>query len=413
MIPITVKFIFAVTCFTATTEAAGTCHATKASCLPGLPGRDGKDGQPGRDGRDGLPGPPGTFTYSERQQLKQDVLEMLREEVSKLSCTNTPNPSAHQSLQCIGSSTDISNPPILLTSSQHIAQSSEHVQATVSSFQPTNLIATFTAQPALYPEPTPQPNGTTVDNPATSCKEIHDFNPTAPSGYYWVNTTTGPLQVYCQMDTNNCGDITAGWMRAAYIDMTDVSNTCPQGLNYTVESSTRMCTRSDTSWRSCSSVTYPTHGVSYTKVCGRARGYQFRYTPAFYGYNHAGQTTLSSSYVSGLSVTFGSPNNHIRTFQLNCPCAYPNPGPSAPPFVGANWFCESGNTGSVENMWYLDDPLWDSQGCPSGSTCCDRGGPWFTTTLSQEVSDDIEVRMCNYHDSIEDIGVDQLEIFIY
>ena len=46
------------------------------------------------------------------------------------------------------------------------------------------------------------------NNSATSCKEIHDCNPTAPSGYYWVNTTTGPLQVYCQMDTNNCGNIT-------------------------------------------------------------------------------------------------------------------------------------------------------------------------------------------------------------
>ena len=44
------------------------------------------------------------------------------------------------------------------------------------------------------------------NNPATSCKEIHDCNPTAPSEYYWVNTTTGPLQAYCQMDTNNCGN---------------------------------------------------------------------------------------------------------------------------------------------------------------------------------------------------------------
>ena len=37
-------------------------------------------------------------------------------------------------------------------------------------------------------------------NPATSCKEIHDCDPTAPSGYYWVNTTSGPLQVYCMPD---------------------------------------------------------------------------------------------------------------------------------------------------------------------------------------------------------------------
>ena len=90
--------------------------------------------------------------------------------------------------------------------------------------------------------------GITSKTPATSCKEIHECNPTAPSGYYWVNTTTGPLQVYCQMETNNCGNITGGWMRAACIDMTNESNTCPQGLTYTVASSTRMCTRSHTGY---------------------------------------------------------------------------------------------------------------------------------------------------------------------
>ena len=376
MIRITVKLIFAVTCCTATTEAAGTCHATKTSCLPGLPGRDGKDGQPGRDG---LPGPPGTFTYSERQQLKQDVLEMLQEEISKLSCSNTSQP-------------------------------------------------TSAAQPTTTPQPTPQPepqcagNGTSVDNPATSCKEILDCNPTAPSGYYWVNTTAGPLQVYCQMDTNNCGNITGGWMRAAYIDMTDENNTCPQGLNYTVVNSTRMCTRSDTTnFHVCSSVTFPTHGVPYKKVCGRAHGYQFSYAFAF----RSGQNTLNSSYVSGLSVTYGSPQNHIWTFavgwpsfigpfSLTCPCA-DYLGSVTPPFVGENYFCESGGnstTGLFEARWYFDNPLWDSQGCESGSMCCDRGGPWFTTTLSQEVSDDIEMRMCHYT-TYENIGVDQFEILIY
>ena len=53
------------------------------------------------------------------------------------------------------------------------------------------------------------------------------------------------------------------------------------------------------------------------------------------------------------------------------------------------------------------------QGCASGSTCCSRGGPWFTTTLGQEVRDDIEMRVCC--DEIkrgEDVGLDQLEILV-
>ena len=36
-----------------------------------------------------------------------------------------------------------------------------------------------------------------INIPATSCKEIHDCDPTAPPGYYWVNTTTGLRQIIC------------------------------------------------------------------------------------------------------------------------------------------------------------------------------------------------------------------------
>ena len=44
-------------------------------------------------------------------------------------------------------------------------------------------------------------------------------------------------------------------MRAANIDMTDVSNTCPQGLIESIYSSKRMCTRSN-AHAGCSSVTF-------------------------------------------------------------------------------------------------------------------------------------------------------------
>ena len=259
---------------------------------------------------------------------------------------------------------------------------------------------------------------------ATSCKELYQCNPALPSGYYNITTPRGVERVYCVMNTNNCGDITGEWMRAVNVDMTNENNTCPQGLTYTVVNSTRMCTSSHTGYFKCSSVTFPTHGVPYTKVCGRARGYQYYGTVAFLSY-HNGQTTLNSAYVSGLSVTYGSPRSHIWTFAAglskdynypshNCPCT-PYPDPAAPPFVGENVFCESGNNGPFEiQQWYLDDPLWDSQGCTANSTCCDRGGPWFTTTLSQGVRDDIEVRMCLYHPlDRENLGVDELEIYIY
>ena len=382
MPPLTVKFLVALICFTAvylTTEAADTCPVTTASCLPGLPGRDGRDGQPGRDGNDGATGPPGrdgrdglpglsgtaggpglqgppgpsdALNNSERQQLKEEVLAVLREEMSMLSCCNT------SSSEC--------------------------------------------------------------ERVATSCKELYQCNPALPSGYYNITTPQGAERVYCDMNTTNCGNITGGWMRAAYIDMTDPGNTCPESLTFTVQSSTRMCRSSHTT-AGCTSVTFSAHNLSYTKVCGRVHGYQYDSVDGFLNFHYHGQT-IEGYYVDGISVTHGSPRKHIWTFTAgvskdynypyyNCPCAYPYPGLAAPPFVGENFFCESGNTGVWENQWYLDDPLWDSQGCASGSTCCDRGGPWFTTTLLEATSDDIEVRLCTSYDS-EDIGVEQLEIYI-
>ena len=406
MSPVTAKFLAALICLTAvylSTEAADNYSVTTASCLPGLPGRDGRDGQPGRDGqqgrdgKDGLPGlscmaggpgpqgppgPPSALNNSERQQLKEEILAMLREEMSMLSCCNT-------SFFAVSSTTSQANTP-----SESVPQ------------------LTSTPQPIPSPEPL-------CEHIATSCKELYQCNPALPSGYYNITTPQGVERVYCDMGTNNCGNITGGWIRAAYIDMTDPGNRCPESLNFTVQSSTRMCRSSHTT-AGCTSVTFPAHNLSYTKVCGRAHAYQYA-SPD--GFAHFGGQTIEGYYVDGISVTHGSPRKHIWTFAAgvskdyddnNCPCASPYPGPAAPPFVGENFFCESANPGRWEYQWYLDDPLWDSQGCASGSTCCDRGGPWFTTTLSQEVSDDIELRFCSDQGpNDEDVAVDLLEIYIY
>ena len=154
----------------------------------------------------------------------------------------------------------------------------------------------------------------------TSCKVLYQCNPALPSGYYNIVTPQGVERVYCEMDTSNCGNITGGWMRTAYIDMTDPGNTCPENLTYTVQSSTRMCRSSHTS-AGCTSVTFPTHMTPYTKVCGRARGYQF-YSPD--GFDHGGRN-IESNYVDGLSVTYGSPRNHIWTFAAGLSKGYNYP----------------------------------------------------------------------------------------
>ena len=211
MLPLSLKLLVSLTLFTAmylTTEAANsnTCHVNAATIpsISGLPGKDGEPGRNGTDGEQGPPGPqgptgpPGAINDTERQQLKEEILAMLREEMSMLSCCNT------SSSEC--------------------------------------------------------------ERAATSCKELYQCNPALPSGYYNITTPQGAERVYCVMNTTNCGNITGGWMRAAYIDMTNENNTCPQGLTYTVVSSTRMCTRSLTGPNICSSLTFPTHAVPYTKV---------------------------------------------------------------------------------------------------------------------------------------------------
>ena len=359
-----INLLVAVFCLTAvyiTAEAA----CPEQSCIRGLPGRDGRDGKdgavgpPGRDGRDaiiglngivgppGPPGLPGTLNDTERQELKNDILDMLRNEFSAL-------------LQC---------------------------EARVH----------------------------------TSCKELYQCNPATPSGYYNISTPQGVKRVYCEMGTTNCGNITGGWMRVANIDMTNENNTCPENLTYTVPSSVRMCRSSHTT-AGCTSVTFPAHMIPYTKVCGRAHGYGYTTPDAFRASETSGQT-IEGYYVDGLSVTHGRPRSHVWTFaagvsktfnhpKSNCPCAAPYPGAAAPSFVGEDYFCESGSNGTIyQAQWFLRDPLWDSQGCATGSTCCDRGGPWFSTEVNEETRDDIEVRWCSSYDN-EDIGVDQLEIYI-
>ena len=237
---------------------------------------------------------------------------------------------------------------------------------------------------------------------------------------------------------NDCGNVTAGWMRVAYINISDPNNSCSEsGLTHTVARSIderipekNVCTRSRTKpeERGCSSIKIETRRFPYNKVCGRVRGYQFRFTRAFHSSAYAGQKKTSDPYVSGLSVTHGEEQKHIWTFAagfskaygfatVNCPHAlYPSPKP--PYFVKEDYFCDSGNPNNSRDRWYLYYALWDSKWCEERmkSKWCKDGVPWFTKNVGdgKEVTDDIEVRMCHWppYTMIEDIGVDELEIYI-
>ena len=148
-----------------------------------------------------------------------------------------------------------------------------------------------------------------------------------------------------------CGG-TWGWRRAVYLDMTDPKTNCPSGWQLTGYSK-RTCGRASSSSLSCDSVFFPVSGGPYRLVCGRIRAYQYGLPDAFSAYDRAGQTTIDSAYVSCVAIMYGSPRQHIWTFASgtrenrtlfyysSCPCDSSGVI-SIPPFVGEDYFCESG-----------------------------------------------------------------------
>ena len=248
-----------------------------------------------------------------------------------------------------------------------------------------------------------------------------------------TRNTSHPMRMNETVTVNstNCGG-TGGWRRAVYLDMTDPNTNCPSGWQLTGYSK-RTCGRANSSRLSCDSVFFPVSEGPYSQVCGRIRAYQHGWPDAFYGYNNAGQTTIDSAYVSGVVVMYGSPRQHIWTFAngarenipddsvSNCPCD-PDPSGAAmvPPFVGEDYFCESGyvyNSGIPLNTLHSNDTLWDGRDCHSTSTCCSlHYPPYFTKPLNQTTTDDLELRMCFfnplYQHSYDNIAVELVELYV-
>ena len=226
-----------------------------------------------------------------------------------------------------------------------------------------------------------------------------------------------------------CPCISGGGTRIANLDMTDPNQQCPPEWTL-ITSPVRTCGR--TSASGCDSVIFPANGATYSRVCGRVKAYQIGSTEAFRGYNDRQRTTIDSSYVDGVVITLGAPTQHVWTFAAAfyeqytgldadiCACTNTNNSNAAtlrtPPFVGNDYFCD---TGTVTNptggtQFFPDDPLWDGEGCGPTSTCCELNNPpWFCKQLPAPTSDDIEVRLClNYRKDNEDIGIEQIEIYI-
>ena len=249
-----------------------------------------------------------------------------------------------------------------------------------------------------------------------SCKQLKSQYPSSPSGYYTLASTNGSstYSAYCNMGTL-CGS-GGGWTRLAYLDMSDATQNCPSGFR--LYQSERACGRNSSSG-SCTAVQFPSNGISYSQICGRVTGYQYGRPEALNNYRG-----INSYYVEGVSITRGSPRQHVWTLVAgrsesdnssnSCPC---NTGSSesVQSFVGNNYFCESGtNVSNPSNILYTSDPLWDGQGCGSReSSCCNVPGiPWFHRDYgSTTTTDYIELRVCASSSS-EDSPITYYEIYV-
>ena len=339
-------------------------------------------GLPGRDGMPGPQGPPGTCACSE---------------ISNIAASNTDlRDSLKESLQNLTDG--------MIEALQEIKQE----------------VAPKNAEESLCPRSL----ALSSYKPAKSCREIYQCNPSAQSGYYWLKSTiTETREVYCAMDTTYC-NITGGWMRLVYFNMSEPGATCPTSLRQ-INTPAKLCGRLTAP--GCSGVTYPTEGIRYSKVCGQARGYQYYSTDAFFTGGVTG-IDINSHYVDGIAITYGNPRHHLWSYAAglsddgnfqggtyNCPCAK-HPGRDPPDFVGLDYYCESGLSSQIQDIHriILEDPLWDGDGCGPGNNCCNQiGMPWFYGTLPQEVDDGIEVRICGSEDvSNEETYVELVEIYI-
>ena len=191
-------------------------------------------------------------------------------------------------------------------------------------------------------------------------------------------------------------------MRVADIDMTRQEENCPTGFREVTSSGKTMCGGRGSG---CVNTSFSSHGVEYSRVCGRIIGYQFGTTDAFWAY-HDHQLSIDSHFLDGIVLTYGSPRCHIWSFVAGsdqrrndiygCPCNSGSFSGTIPPYVQNDYFCDSGSyTSSIPRIYHVNDPLWDGAGCVQGSCCQFNSPPWFCKDLPHPTSEDIELRRCS------------------
>ena len=212
-----------------------------------------------------------------------------------------------------------------------------------------------------------------------------------------------------------------GWKRVAYLNMTDPGASCPQAWKLHTFDDKRVCGKLNSDPKSCDPTTFSVGKKEYSQVCGSIKAYQFERPLGFKTY--FGQpVTIDGRYADGVSLTHGSPRQHIWTFAAQswegigfCPCNL-NEVVEAPLFVGKDYFCESGQNLPyyVPPLGFIStDPLWDGKDCTDSPCCSLNNPPYFLKTLQAPTTEDIEARICLYDPpDLADVMVEEIELYI-
>ena len=236
----------------------------------------------------------------------------------------------------------------------------------------------------------------------SSCADALQKFPFSTSGYQLIWHNGSFALVYCDM-TLSCGGVTGGWRRMAYINTAISGTLCPSELTNRNDPSS--CIKSGSA-PGCSSVKYPSNGISYSRICGRVNGLEVGIPDAFqdHSVDRPTNATLEENYVDGVSLTYGSnPRTHIWTLAIgtgNCAvCNNERPG-----YIENDYSCEI-NDGCVNAEVCSTKVLWNGNQCV--------GGKMFYKELQQRTTEDIEMRVCrDQSNSDEDILITFVELYV-
>jgi len=214
-----------------------------------------------------------------------------------------------------------------------------------------------------------------------SCREVAEF-PHLSCGVYNIRNFDGTYtQAFCQL---NCSNPFQGWRRLAYLDLnSSLASTCPQG--FVSRDNPSACIR-NSSTPGCSSVIYHNHNLStYSKVIGRVHVIPY-HTPDGYvkfGDDRPNMPTIDQNYVDGVSITYGTPRQHIWTvtFSLtemanSCSTCILN----RPSFFCSHYSCEE--------LVPSNSPFDHTH------RQCEGKAEFFYRELPQATMDDLELRVC-------------------